>query len=151
MIAFNHLDESTLQATCQLSALPERVYDAWTDPAQLAMWFTPSVDFGLHIHNFDCQEGGTYSLTMKHPDGEVYDLSGEFVKLDRPKGLAFTWQWANDYLTPEPTLVTISLEPAGSGTTLTLVHERFATIEARDAHNKGWQPCFERLTSYLHE
>jgi uncharacterized protein YndB with AHSA1/START domain len=41
------------------------------------------------------------------------------------------------------------LERAGSGTELTLKHERFADEDARNRHVEGWTGCIERLQRLL--
>ena len=37
----------------------------------------------------------------------------------------------------------------GGQTELVLTHERFASAEARDAHDKGWVGCLDRLGKYV--
>jgi hypothetical protein len=41
------------------------------------------------------------------------------------------------------------LRAAGGGTELTLLHEQFFDVEARDRHHEGWTGCIDRLGTFL--
>jgi uncharacterized protein YndB with AHSA1/START domain len=57
--------------------------------------------------------------------------------------LVFTWAWKG---TPErESLVTVTFNPDGTGTILTLLHERFFDAEARDRHQHGWAGALVKL------
>ena len=45
--------------------------------------------------------------------------------------------------------MTVELRAAGSGTELSLKHEQFADVEARDKHQQGWTGCIARLERFL--
>lgn len=45
------------------------VWDAWTDPAQLAQWWGPR-GFTITTHSRDLRPGGTWVYTMHGPDGK---------------------------------------------------------------------------------
>ncbi|HEY8966263.1 MAG TPA: SRPBCC family protein [Candidatus Methylacidiphilales bacterium] len=47
------------------------VWDAWTDPAQVAQWWGPR-GFTLTTHGKDLRPGGFWSYTMHGPDGTDY-------------------------------------------------------------------------------
>jgi hypothetical protein len=42
-------------------------------------------------------------------------------------------------------LVTVTFKPDGTGTILTLLHERFFDAEARDRHQHGWAGALAKL------
>ncbi|WP_431476220.1 SRPBCC domain-containing protein [Massilia eburnea] len=46
----------------------QAVWDAWTDPAQVAQWWGPR-GFTLTTHSKDLRIGGTWRYTMHGPDG----------------------------------------------------------------------------------
>ena len=129
----------TLQRT--LDAPVERVWRALTDPAALTAWFwperfDPSVEVELRV-------GGRYRIAGP---GAGIAAGGEYVTVDPPRRLVFTWRWDGD---PDETLVTVDLSADGAATRLTLVHERFATEAERDDHAKGWSDCLDRLPAWL--
>ena len=46
----------------------EAVWDAWTDPEQVAQWWGPR-GFTLTTHSKDLRPGGHWAYTMHGPDG----------------------------------------------------------------------------------
>src|SRR3954471_3071599 len=93
MIKFEPLGDSTLRARVQLPASPERVYRAWTDPTELALWFRGSTEGHLEVHTFDCRQGGSYDLTIVNAGGDRFNLAGEYLELDPNRRIVMTWRW----------------------------------------------------------
>ena len=125
-----------------LPAPPDRVWRALTDPAALAEWFWPRASYGT-VAETDPRPGGKYRIDA--PKAGIA-ASGEYVTVEPPHRLVMTWRWADE---PQETLVTIELEEAPEGTALTLLHERFDGVEARDGHERGWSDCLDRLPTWL--
>lgn len=132
-----------LEITRTLPAAPERVWHAFTDPAALTAWFWPHLAAVVEV---DLRVGGGYRITATNPSVDDFGISGEYVSLEPPHRLVFTWRWHGE---PEQTLVTIDLVAAAGKTVMTLVHERFADPAARDAHAQGWHDCLDRLPPWL--
>ena len=124
-----------------LAAPAERVWRALTDPAALAAWFWPQ-RFATTTE-VDLRAGGRYRI-----DGTAVGMavSGEYVTVEPPNKLVFTWRWDGE---PDETLVTIELTPVAAGTELALRHERFTDDATRDSHAQGWHDCLDRLPAYL--
>ncbi len=121
-----------------LTAPPERVFRAWTDPAELARWFAPDPELPTEAE-VDLRVGGAYRIRMGR-----HEAVGAYVAVEPPRTLSFTWRWASEPAAAE-TLVTVSLAPAGEGTRLTLRHEGFASEAARANHEGGWSRSLARL------
>ena len=132
-----------LEITRTLPAAPERVWRAFTDPAALTAWFWPHLAAVVEV---DLRVGGGYRITATNGPTDDFGISGEYVSLEPPHRLVFTWRWHGE---PEETLVTIELAGTGDKTVMTLVHERFAEQPARDAHAQGWHDCLDRLPPWL--
>lgn len=129
-------------------AAPERVFDAWTDPALLAKWWGPD-GTGPLDPQLDLREGGEYRLDMQGAEsGAIYRLRGRYVTIDRPHRLAFTWEWLDeDNSIDGETLVELEFRPVEGGTELVLTHTGFANDSRRAAHEEGWTSsmgCLER-------
>jgi uncharacterized protein YndB with AHSA1/START domain len=60
-----------IQITRVYDAPVEAVWDAWTDPDQVAQWWGPR-GFTLTTHSKDLRPGGHWTYTMHGPDGTDY-------------------------------------------------------------------------------
>jgi uncharacterized protein YndB with AHSA1/START domain len=132
---------SDLTITRTLAFPVDRVWRAMTDPAALAAWFWPQ-RFGPTAE-VDLRVGGRYRI-----DGPAAGMaaSGEYVTVEPPHKLVFTWVWDGE---PGETLVTVDLTPTAGGTELTLRHARFPDDQQRDQHAQGWYDCLDRLPEWL--
>lgn len=119
----------------RIAARPEIVFSYLTDPARYVRWM--GVDAEL-----DARPGGTYRVTV--PQGFV--AVGEFVEVDPPRRVVFTWGWEGDGpVPPGSSRVEITLTPDGDGTLLQLTHSDLPDEEARDVHEQGWDRYLRRL------
>ena len=133
------MTELTVSRT--LDAPPERVWAAFTTAKGLAAWMWP--ESWQTTSEVDLRVGGRYRIASAVSGMAIV---GEFVSLDEPSRIVQTWQWEGEV---EETLVTVTIEPRGAGTTLTILHERFDAAAARNAHLQGWNDCLDRLPAYL--
>ena len=126
----------------QIRAPAARLFDAWTRPEQLKAWWGPrSVTcVGAQI---DLRVGGGYRISHQVADGSALSISGTFQQIDPPRRLIYTWRRE-----PGPSafeLVTVSFEPVGGATNVTVLHERIFDADARRTHDQGWKECLEAL------
>jgi uncharacterized protein YndB with AHSA1/START domain len=126
----------------------ERVFRAWTDAKQFALWFHPSNDHTTIISQLDLKVGGKYSLEMHHKGGDVHKLSGTYQQVKPPEKLVFTWRWATDPPGQE-SVVSLEFHDLGNTTEILLTHGQFPSAESREKHNHGWKGCFEQFQKYL--
>jgi uncharacterized protein YndB with AHSA1/START domain len=130
----------SVRITRHYQASPERVFDAWIDPAKVAQWFlAPARSMGMGEDELlaievDARVGGKFLFSVRRM-GEVVDHVGEYLEIDRPRRLAFTW--AVPKYSPDSTVVRLELSPSGAGTELTLTHEG-VLAEYRPQTEKGW-------------
>lgn len=125
-----------------IKAAPQKVFDAWTNPAQMSRWFGPHEAPAARAEA-DLRVGGRYTIVMNGKDGEVHQVCGTYREIVPGERLVFTWAWVS---TPErESLVTVAFRQDGDGTMLTLTHEQFFDEAARDGHNKGWIGTLDRL------
>jgi uncharacterized protein YndB with AHSA1/START domain len=145
-----------LRVSRTFDAPRERVFQAWTDPAQLKKWFHPDETVTTVSAKADVRVGGKYRIQMKHPDGEFYTGVGTYREVKPPERLVFTWQWEKDGSEPdfgEPeqpeTLMTLDFLARGKQTEVILTHENFASTESRDRHEHGWNGCLHQLAKFV--
>ncbi len=140
--------ENSIQLRRTFAAPREKVFRAWTDAKEFALWFHPTTDHSTIITQLDVKVGGSYTLEMHHKGGNVHKLSGSYQQIKPPEKLAFTWRWATDPPGQE-TLVSIEFHDLGTSTEIVLTHGQFPSAESREKHNHGWNGCLAQLENYL--
>jgi uncharacterized protein YndB with AHSA1/START domain len=126
-----------------ISSDAHKIFNLWTRPELMAHWMSPYPGKVQCSAEADVRVGGTFKLSMQS-DHSTCEIEGQYVVVDPPHLLAFTWcgpptQNAN-------TLVTVELKSISGGTELTLTHEKLPTVELRAAHEIGWANMFDHLT-----
>ncbi len=141
-------------------ASPERIFDAFTDPAQLMEWWWPN-GFSCPAAEVDLRVGGTYRIAMKWP-GSIpaeqqfsHYLGGEYYEIDRPHRLVMSGRAVNDEEGELfATLIEITLEPCEGGTALTMRQSYFEPMppaEALAGAEQGWSEQLDKLERLLSE
>ena len=134
----------------RFAASAERVYDAWLDPQSLGRWmFGPAVrDEKIVRLTTDPRVGGQFSFVVDRA-GTVVDHVGEYLVLERPRRLVFTWA-TRDTL-PATSKVTVQIEPLGDAAChLTLHHEMAPDWAAfTDRAAASWQKMADALERAL--
>ena len=138
----------TLRLERTLGVPPETVFAACVDPAGLAEWWGPA-GFTAPSVELDVRPGGRYRIAMQPPDGELFHLRGEFLEVDRPGRLVYTFEWEEPDPDDQQTVVTLTFERAGDGTALIFEQGPFATEARRELHEGGWTDTLDRLEHHL--
>jgi uncharacterized protein YndB with AHSA1/START domain len=131
-----------------LSAPPERVFGAFTDPEQLRQWWGPA-GFTVQSLQFDVVEGRVYRITMQPPEGDVFHIRGTFHAVEAPRSLVFTFIYEEPDPDDQETLVTLRLDPVDAGTRLVLDQQPFKTAARLELHRDGWSDTLKRLEQSL--
>jgi uncharacterized protein YndB with AHSA1/START domain len=151
MLASAVPDDRTLRMVHTFDASPERVFAAWTDPAQFTEWFGPHGMKNTHCC-LNLRVGGTWELTGEGL-GTRRAVSGRYLAVDPPRLLSFTWAWheTGDLATPREheTTITLEFKPAGARTEVTLTQTRFRDPAGAANHRWGWTGSFEKLDAFL--
>jgi len=130
----------------RLKASPEKVYAAWTDPEKIVRWFgRADAKPDSFQADIDARIGGRFRVSFS-TDAECYEVGGVYREVVANQRLVFSWAW---HSTPErESLVTVSLQPDGDGTLLTLLHQQLFDQTARDGHERGWIGALEKLERF---
>ena len=134
----------TLLVRKWIRASPERLFEAWTQPAQLRQWWGPKDVECIHA-DVDAHVGGQYRIGNRFPDGQVVWIRGEFERVEPPHLLVYTWHVEPQEIGER---VTVQFEHRDSGTEVVVTHEKIATQDARDAHERGWRGCLDGLETH---
>jgi uncharacterized protein YndB with AHSA1/START domain len=138
---------ATVRVQRIMPAPPEEVFDEWLDPEALTEWMCPRpsrvVDVGI-----DPRVGGRVRFDVDTPGDRVL-ISGQFLAIDRPRLLRFTWSNSN---WPDPTAVSIvkvTFAPVENDRTLmSIEHQLVPSTEFDDFHS-GWLLTAEQLATRL--
>ena len=132
----------TLPARCS------SVFSAFTEPRELAKWWGPN-GFTAPSVEIDLRVGGAYRTAMQPPEGELFHLVGEFLDVDPPTSLSYTFRWEDPDPEDQETIVTLSLTDLGDTTELDFSQGVFATERRRALHDEGWTNSLDRLQELL--
>ncbi|MFF7312563.1 SRPBCC domain-containing protein [Streptomyces sp. NPDC008137] len=138
-----------LHLECELAGEPVRVFRELTDPGEVARWWGPD-GFSTPSVEIDLRPGGAYRIAMQPPEGELFHLVGEYIDVDPPVGLSYTFRWEDPDPEDRETVVTLSLHDTDAGrSALTLDQGDFATERRRALHEEGWLQGLGKLGAML--
>jgi uncharacterized protein YndB with AHSA1/START domain len=142
-------EKTSLEITRFINAPRNRVYAAWTDPAQLKEWWGPETVRTRNI-TADVRVGGKYRWDLVNQQGEEMSVFGEYRELQPNKKVVFTWKWDDDDAWENhDSVVTIELADRDGGTEVKLTHEKLPSEASRDRHNEGWNGVLDRLERFF--
>ncbi len=124
---------------------PERVFDAWLDPQTAGQWLFTDPKGKITRCEIDARVGGRFLIVDRRAVGDV-DHVGEYLEIDRPRRLVFTF--AVPRYSPQETRVTLDIVPSGKGCELTLTHEGVLP-EWAEQTQQGWGMILDVLDESL--
>ncbi|CDP82134.1 MULTISPECIES: SRPBCC family protein [Mycolicibacterium] len=140
-------DSATVRVRRVMPAAPDVVFDEWLDPESLREWMCPRPVYCVDVVveprvggrvRFDIDDSGTRVL-----------ITGQFLAIDRPRALRFTWS-NSDWNDPTVTsIVNVEFEPAGDGQTLMSIEHSLLPPEEFDNFHSGWILTAEQLGARL--
>ena len=133
---------ATLQVSRSFEASPEAVFDAWLDPKKAARFLFATPTGEMVKAEIVARVGGKFVFVDRRPGMGDVEHVGEYLEIDRPRRLVFTFgvpQYAK-----EITTVTVEITPTGSGCELVLTHAGVFP-EMREQTTRGWTMILEGL------
>ncbi|MBI3710660.1 MAG: SRPBCC domain-containing protein [Proteobacteria bacterium] len=129
----------------RFSASPERVFDAWLDPAKAGKWLFATASGQMVRVAIDARVGGSFAFVDRR-NGEDIEHVGEYLEIDRPRRLVFTFRVPK--FSSASTRVTVDIVALGAGCELTLIHEGVLPDYASRAE-AGWTGILNGLAATL--
>ena len=139
-------EETSVRFVRRLSAPPERVWQAWTEPVWVRRWFGSDPHGTVTQARLNVHPGGSFEVTFRDSDQTEHTCSGVYVDVQPGIRLAFSWRWKS-----EPGVesdVTVLLAPDGHGTLMHFEHARLGGGSAHD-YARGWESTFAKLERSL--
>ena len=131
------MEKVTVERSIWIAAPRERVWQAVTDPAQIAQWFAPGTSFS--------QNGDKISVRTGETDMDVAIIES----VDPPRRIT-TRNLPERLIT-----TTYTLEEENGGTRFTVTETGFEALSADarkerlDQNGKGWERVLENLKAYM--
>lgn len=137
-----------LELKCLLEGPPPQIFRMMTEPTEVARWWGPQ-GFSTPEIELDLKVGGGYRLAMQPPVGELFHLSGEFLKIDAPGRLVYSFRWDEPEPDDRETVVMLTLDAVGTATDVSLSQGEFATAARLALHRSGWMESFAKLRALI--
>jgi NAD(P)-dependent dehydrogenase (short-subunit alcohol dehydrogenase family)/uncharacterized protein YndB with AHSA1/START domain len=134
----------------------DKVFHFWIDSEAVKEWFVHQAP--VHWRQdptIDARLGGHYrwNVVSDNNELEVFEFHGTYREIKSAEELTFTWEWQTLPIEgvdgPGNTLVSIEFIQQGDKTKIVLTQTGLPSEAARDAHNKGWQRCFDGIAKLL--
>lgn len=119
-----------------IAASPDHVFRFFVDPEWLPRWLGVAAEL-------DPRPGGVFRFEVTEGEWCV----GEYLDVDPPHRVSFTWGWENKTmnLSPGSSVVEVDLVTDGGGTRVTLVHRGLPDTDSLALHADGWSRYLPRL------
>lgn len=143
----NSNNAPNLKIVRNFNVRPEVVFDAFTKPDDMRVWWTDETDFKM-----DLRVGGEWKITRTEGD-MTFMMTGKYLEVDRPKKLVYTISMPQ--YSPNSDTVSIDIIPDGKGgSEVTFVQsgpdiadelKALASGETSQSEH-GWQQGFDLMT-----
>ncbi len=131
--------------SCQVDELFEWV----TKPALLSQWFGPK-HFKVLRAEADLAIGGWYRIELVKPNGDHFFIKGEYLEIDQPTKLAFSFSYEGLVNAPPDSVVEIRLDALSATASKLLLIQRFQVkppdMETRTA---TWEYILSKLAECI--
>ena len=151
------VEKGIVTVVADIAASPERVFHALTDAAEVPRWWGAEGVYRTAKWESDLRPGGKWKSYIAAPEGskmsdprtpEPQTVGGEYITVDPPRVLEFTWSPSWDGFAVST--VRYDIEPTSSGSRLTVTHSGFAgRPDVGAAHGEGWVRVIGWLANYV--
>jgi uncharacterized protein YndB with AHSA1/START domain len=126
---------TALECVVTIEARPETIFPFFTDEDLWSQWGG--------VGTLDPRPGGIFRSAVN----ATHIARGEFVEIDPPHRVVFTWGWEGEEssVPPGSSTVEVTLTPQGEQTTVHLIHRDLPSPESAESHTTGWEHYLERL------
>jgi len=132
-----------------IAAQPERVFDAFTDPAGQREFYGTDAPGWVVDSRCDLRVGGVWSISFGPSRDALYHHRHVFEAIERPRRIVLTTTETRLDGSSFETSIEFGFEPRDGGTLMTMVQAGFPDEILRDEHTRGLPNAFDRLERML--
>jgi uncharacterized protein YndB with AHSA1/START domain len=132
-------------------APPEMVFAAWSSSEALLRWGSPADGWDVEIEAFAFEIGGEQVTRFSPGNGEIYVNRSRYHDIVPALRIVSSGSMARGADTLFAGVLTVELQPAGSGCLLRLI-EQGVFLDGHDQpenHENGWHAMLEKLARHL--
>ncbi len=140
------MTDLTVNVSKKIHAPIEKVFDAWLDPKMLSLFMMPMSGMPESDIENDARKGGRFTIIM-HAGDDLLPHTGEYLEINRPNKLVFTWV---SHCSVDDSTVTLNFTKVNDNTTnVSLSHIKFIDEKTRSDHEGGWSNILDSLNDIL--
>ncbi len=153
------MNTKVLKVEKRISADQTKLFRAWLDIKDFSSWFLSGEGIAIESVTMDPRPGGKFLINMEL-DGKILPHQGEYITIEEPYKLVFTWR--SDATENRDTLVTVTFEEVKEQmlgnknenkqkktTLVTLIHEELNGDIQIKMHNHGWTSILKGLSQWM--
>ena len=145
--AIADVSSGTILAQVEIAAPIERVFAALTRGDEIVKWWGSDELYRTTAWESELRPGGSWKARGVGSDGLAFTIEGQYVVVDPPRLVAFTWK--PDWDPATTSTVSYRLEEIESGTRVVLRHEGLTDPGSCRNHSIGWERVLGWLTGHL--
>ena len=138
------MDTNTIKLHRVIKAAPEKVYEAFLDPAAMCKWLPPNGFTGT-VDHVDAQVGGTYRMSFTNfGNGQSHSFGGEYLELVPGEKIVHTDRF-DDPNMPGEIVTTITFKAVMVGTEINVEQAGVPAVIPAEMCYLGWQESLNLL------
>lgn len=127
-----------------VTANPEKVFRAFTDPNAMASWIPP-YGFLCVVHNMDVKIGGSFKMSfINFTTGNEHSFGGNYIDIKPNEFLKYTDTFDDPNL-PGQMTTSVWLKEVSCGTEIKILQENIPAMIPTEMCYLGWQESLEKL------
>lgn len=140
-------DELDVVVARRLFVPRELVFDVWTQPEHLSLWYSPGPDFQRRAEA-EVARGGRYSIWWADRDGREFRQSGEYEVVMPPELLVYSARYDSERGPTYGTRVTVEFHDLGGATRIEITVAG-CPENLRGAQEHHWAHTLDQLETYF--
>jgi uncharacterized protein YndB with AHSA1/START domain len=119
----------------------ERVWDAWSNPADIQQWNAPSEDWHTTRATVELRVGGAFLSRMEAKDGSMgFDFAGTYTKVVKHERIEYTFDDRTAQVEFDTT--------AGKGVKVRVTSDA-ETENPTEQQRQGWQAILDKFAEHV--